>query len=83
MSVKEVLDAVRTLSPEERAQVRALLDTLPDAPLSPDEEAQARLCAAGLLAETGGRRPAGRRARRTPVEIKGQPLSQTVVDERR
>jgi hypothetical protein len=82
MSVKEVLEAVRTLSPEERAQVRALLDTMPDVPLSPEEEAQARLRAAGLLAEPG-RRPASGRARHTPVKIKGEPLSQTVVEERR
>lgn len=81
MSVKEVLEAVQALSPEERAQVRALLDTLPDAPLSPEEEAQARLRAAGLLAT--GRRSASGRARHTPVEIKGEPLSQTVVEERR
>lgn len=83
MSVKEVLEAVRTLSPEERAQVRALLDTLPDTSLPPDEEAQARLRAAGLLAESGGRRPAARGTRHTPVEIKGGPLSQTVIEERR
>lgn len=82
MSVKEVLEAVRTLSPEERAQVRALLDTLPDTPPSPDEDAQARLRAAGLLGETGRRSPADR-TRHTPVEIKGKPLSQTVVEERR
>lgn len=83
MSVKEVLEAVRTLSPEERAQVRALLNTLPDSPLPPEEEAQARLRAAGLLTETGARRPAARRTRHTPVEIKGEPLSRTVVEERR
>lgn len=83
MSVKEVLEAVRTLSPEERAQVRALLDTLPNTPLPPDQEAQARLRAAGLLMETGGQPSAGSRTRHTPVEIKGRPLSQTVVEERR
>jgi hypothetical protein len=83
MSVKEVLEAVRTLSPEERAQVRSLLDTLLDVPLPPDEEAQARLRASGLLAETGRRRTAARGPRRPPVEIKGKPLSQTVVEERR
>lgn len=82
MSVKEILEAIRVLSPEERAQVRALLNTLPDAPLSPEEEAQARLRAAGLLAETG-RRPSSGRARHTPVEIKGVPLSWTIIDERR
>ena len=82
MSVKEILEAVRALSHEERAQVRALLDTPPDAPLSPEEGAQARLRAAGLLAETV-RHPATGRTRHTPVEIKGKPLSQTIIDERR
>jgi hypothetical protein len=82
VSVKEVLEAVRALSPEERAQVRALLDTLPDTSLSPEEEAPARLRAAGLLAETG-RRPATGRTRHAPVKIKGKPLSQTIIDERR
>ena len=32
MSVSEVLDAVRALSPAEQAQVRVLLDTLQSAP---------------------------------------------------
>lgn len=60
MSVEEILEAVRALSPEERAQVRALLDTPPDAPLSPEEEAQVRLYAAGPPGETRcDRQPAG------------------------
>jgi hypothetical protein len=82
MSVKEVLEAVPTLSPEERAQVRALLDTLLTATPSPEEEVQVRLRKAGLLSETKPR--AGNvRARHTPVEIKGQPLSETIIEERR
>jgi hypothetical protein len=83
MSVKEVLEAVRTLSPEERAQVRALLNTLPDASLSPEEEAQGRLRAIGLLGDETKRHPATGRTRHTPVEIKGKPLSRTIVEERR
>jgi broad specificity phosphatase PhoE len=82
MNAKEILEAVRALSPEERAQVRALLDTPPDAPLSPEEEAQARLLAAGLLGETAPR-PATGWTRHTPVEIKGKPLSWTIANERR
>jgi hypothetical protein len=82
VSVEEVLEAVRALSPEERAQVRALLDTPPDTLLSPEDEVLARLRAAGLLGETV-RRPATGRTRHTPVEIKGIPLSRTIVDERR
>jgi hypothetical protein len=82
MSVKEVLEAVRTLSPKERAQVRALLDTLPSVPLSPEEEAQARLREAGLLGQTR-LRSASTHTRHTPIEIKGKPLSETIIEERR
>jgi hypothetical protein len=82
MSVKEMLEAVRTLSPKERAQVRALLDTLPSAPLSPEEDAQARLREAGLLVQTRPRLASGQQ-RHTPIEIKGKPLSETIIKERR
>ncbi len=81
MSVSEVLEAVKGLSPEEREQVRALLDALPDAPALPEEAAQAKLREAGLLAETK-RRATSAHARRTPVEIKGKPLSETIIEER-
>ena len=48
MSVGEILEAVRALTPEERAQVKALIDSLPSE--SPDEESlQHRLVAAGLI----------------------------------
>lgn len=82
MSAKEVLEAVRTLTPEEREHLRALLATPPGDPSSPEEEAQARLRAAGLLGETHSPSAAGR-GRRTPVEIKGKPLSETIVEDRR
>ncbi len=81
MSVNEVLEAVKGMSSEEREQVRALLDTLPDAPTSPEEAAQARLREAGLLTETKPRAESAR-ARRSPVEIKGKPLSETIIEER-
>lgn len=66
MSVEEILEAVRALSPEERAYARAFLDTPPDATLSPEEGAQAGLRAAGLLGETVRRlAPAARATRRS------------------
>jgi hypothetical protein len=82
MSVNDVLEAVKGMSPEERERVRALLDTLPHDPISPEEAAQAKLREAGLLIGTGVR-PASTRARNTPVEIKGKPLSNTIIEERR
>lgn len=62
-------------------RVRALLDALPDATSSADDAAQARLHETGLLGETRTRATSAR-ARRTPVDIKGKPLSETIVDER-
>lgn len=81
MTVSEVLEAVRAMSPEERERVRALLDALPDAISSADDAAQARLHEAGLLGEAPPR-TASVRARRTPIEIKGKPLSETIIEER-
>ncbi|HEY9401098.1 MAG TPA: hypothetical protein VIQ24_00295 [Pyrinomonadaceae bacterium] len=82
MSVSEVLEAVRAMSPEERERVRALLNALPDATSSAaDDAAQARLHEAGLLDETHPRNVSAR-ARRSPVEIKGKPLSETIIEER-
>jgi hypothetical protein len=81
VSVSEVLEAVRAMSPEERERVRALLDALPVASSSTDDAAQARLHEAGLLGETRTRNVSVR-ARRTPVEIKGKPLSETIIEER-
>ena len=69
------------MSPEERERARALLDALPDATSSTNDAAQARLHEAGLLGETHTRN-ASVRARRTPVEIKGKPLSETIIEER-
>jgi uncharacterized protein with PIN domain len=81
MSVNEVLEAVRAMSPEERKQVRALLNMLSDASQLSEESVQAKLREAGLLAEAPIRKRSAR-ARHTPVEIKGKPLSETIIEER-
>ena len=105
MSVGEILEAVRALTNEERAQVKALIDSLPFEP--PDEESlQHRLVAAGLLRRAEirlNRRKLGleriglssttpdssraakstpRRPRRAPVNIEGEPLSETIIADR-
>ncbi len=81
MSVNEVLDAVRALSPEERAQVRELIDSLPSASVSPAGRLQKRLHEAGLLSEI---KPPARsaRPRRPPIIVKGEPVSETIIAER-
>ena len=57
MSVIEILEAVRALSPEERAQVKALLDTLPDQPPNAEDRARQALMEAGLLQNWQSRLP--------------------------
>ena len=81
MSMNEVLEAVRVMSPEDRERVRALLEALQREPTSPEESARQALVEAGLL---GKIMPpgTGTRARRSPVPIKGKPLSETVIEER-
>ena len=84
MSVNEVLDAVRALSPEERAQVKALLDTPPSDQTDAEAKAARMLVDEGLLTGDTQQVLTGRRSpRHSPVEIKGKPLSETIIEERR
>ncbi|HKV40091.1 MAG TPA: hypothetical protein VJX67_12835 [Blastocatellia bacterium] len=81
MSIGKVLDAVRAMTPAERAKVRALLETLGSGSNSSQEAARLRLFESGLL--TTLRAPeACVRSRRSLARIDGQPLSETVVEER-
>jgi hypothetical protein len=81
MSVNEVLEAVRAMSPEDQARVRALLEVLQRESKSPEELARQRLYQAGLLTEISACL-GNTRARHSPVPIRGKPLSETVIEER-
>ena len=84
--LEKVLAQVKTLSPEEQTRLRILWDGLlektPEG--SSEDELERRLFAAGLLAERP--RPIADLApyqNRQPVEAKGRPLSEVIVEERR
>lgn len=86
MSVTEILEAVRALSPAEQAQVKALLDSLPTStePLMTESEFAEYLAAKGVIA------PLVRTEPDTdddddwePIEVTGKPLSQIIIEERR
>lgn len=87
MSLNKVLEAVRTLSPEERAQVKALLDSLPVGakPQMTEEEYAAHLAAKGVvtLPEPMTDEDMAEEDAWEPVEITGKPLSQMIIEERR
>lgn len=95
-TVEEIVNAIRELSSRERAEVKRRLETLPAQPdenevstgddfqaaTDLDQRIQRALFEAGLITEI--RPPVKRpRERRPPIKIKGKPLSETVIEDRR
>jgi hypothetical protein len=90
-----ILGSINALSPEQMQQLRRELDrklTSPavpaEAPLTEaeraDQEAQHRLLAAGIISEIKpSRRVPTETERFTPIPIQGEPLSETIIRERR
>ncbi len=82
----KVLEEVRALPPEKQQQLRELLDTwLTNAHSRPTEdEFEQRLHELGLLGEV---KPPITNFRpyqnRKPIELKGKPLSEIIIEERR
>ena len=84
-----MLNEIKAMTPEEQQQVRAALDAmLPITPRPPmtEEEFELILVEKGIL---GGRRrppsPEEIESFRSyqPVEVKGKPVSETIIEERR
>ncbi len=92
---KHILGSINALSPEQIEQLRHELDrklTSPtvqgEPPLTEaeraDQEAQHRLLAAGIISEIKpSRRVSTETERFTPIPIQGEPLSETIIRERR
>ncbi len=95
-TVEEIVNAIKELPPGERAEVKRRLETIPGQPgesdASTDDERQAAtdldqrihraLYEAGLVSDIN---PPARvkRERRPPIKIKGKPLSETIIEDRR
>ena len=95
-TVEEILTAVKQLPPDEQAEVKRRLEVMirrPNREEMPVDEArqaagdldqriQRALYDAGLISEIKPRvmRP---RERRPPIRIKGKPLSETIIEDRR
>jgi hypothetical protein len=86
-NLEEIVNLVKALPPEEQAELRRRLDALSGQPgeLASDlnERAQRALYEAGLLSEIKPPITDPRPYRRDPIKIKGKPLSETVIEERR
>jgi hypothetical protein len=96
-SVEEIVDAVKALRPEEQFEIRRRLQTLLDEAdvvtladnasgeeaIALDQRVQRALFEAGLLSEIKPPITDPTPYRREPITIKGKPLSETVIEERR
>jgi hypothetical protein len=96
-TVEEIVNAAKALPPEEQAEVRRRLDTLPvqtdenevlvddarQAAIDLNQRVQRALYEAGLVREIKPPITDPTPYRREPIEIKGIPLSETVIEERR
>ena len=82
MSVTEIIEAVRAMSDEEQAKVCAALLDLRQNKISDAVRVRERLYTAGLLSAS---EPPQRdlTPRHPPLDIKGQPLSEMIIEERR
>ncbi len=88
MSVTEILEALPALSPEERAQVKSLLDSLPTStePLMTESEFAEYLAAKGIVTlpqPLSAEELAADDDDWEPIEVTGEPLSQMIIRERR
>jgi len=81
--LEKVLEEVKELTPDEQRQVRDTLNQLLSNQQEIAYQLQKSLYESGLLSEI--KPPRDKHASRafTPVEVKGKPVSETIIEERR
>ena len=85
-NLNRVLEEIRGLTPEELQQVRAVLDEEEAAtkPKMTEEEFAHHLLAKGIISRIPKRTLTAEEFRkRRPIRVKGKPVSETIIEERR
>lgn len=86
-TVEEIVEAVKELSPENRDEVRRQLDRLwrlnSREPAGAIEESDNPYRLPQAEAQSRSARIERARSRRPPIKIKGRPISETLVEDRR
>jgi hypothetical protein len=84
-AVMTIVKQIKKLSPAEQRELRALLEALlgPTAPIT-EEEFKRRLAAQGRISvpSPAARAQAARRSFK-PVPVRGKPVSETIIEDRR
>jgi hypothetical protein len=84
--LSRMLGEVKRLTPDEQRQLRAALDQLLSPPAVPptEEQFERELVEEGILDQVplppSAREPTGKRK---PIDIKGKPLSENILEDRR
>ena len=88
-SLEKVIEELKALTPAEQHKVRELIDSLLETPveapeaLSLEDRLEQRLLERGVISEIPKRLPDPEQYRDfKPVEVKGKPVSETIIEER-
>ena len=88
-SLEEVIEEVKALSPDEQLRVKELIDSLlagpaESNPLLPEDLLERKLLEDGLISQIPTRNYDPKTYREfEPIEVKGKPVSETIIEERR
>ncbi len=89
-SLETVIQELKALTPAEQKKVRELIDSMLElsaetsATLSPEDVLDQRLLEAGVISEIPQRiTDFTPYQNRKPIEVKGKPVSETIIEERR
>jgi hypothetical protein len=85
-NVERVLDQIRALTDEEQQQVRAALNFSPTKPVMTEDEFEQHLLETGVISELKPPITEEELARfraYKPIEVKGKPVSETLIEDRR
>jgi hypothetical protein len=86
-NLEKVIEEVKTLPPDDLRKVKALIDSLLQAPVAEgplEDQLDQLLLEAGVISEIPKRLPRPEHLKDfKPVEVKGKPVSETIIEERR
>ncbi|MEN3333400.1 MAG: hypothetical protein V7641_2765 [Blastocatellia bacterium] len=86
-NLERVIEEVKALPPDDLRKVKVLIDSLlqaPSAEVSLEDQLDQLLLEAGVISEIPKRLPRPEHLKDfKPIEVKGKPISETIIEERR
>ena len=88
-NLEKVMEEVKALPPDDLRQIKALIDSLLQEPsaeseMSPEDRLDQLLLEAGVISEIPPRiTDFTPYENRQPIQVKGKPISETIIEERR